>query len=157
MNNRVYSRVLASLTQKLCWVWLHFNHLDMGLHTLRSVFRPSTQFQILSDLHLEVSKQYSSFEIPVCAKYLVLAGDIGCLADYNEFLAFLHKQTTNFELVFLVFGNHEFYNNTYNSALGQARQLEQEDSLNGRLILLHQRRYDIPNSHITVLGCTPWS
>ncbi|KAJ5573673.1 uncharacterized protein N7459_008100 [Penicillium hispanicum] len=48
-----------------------------------------------------------------------------------------------------------FYIN--DSALAQARQLEQEHLLNGRLILLHQRHYDIPNSHITVPGCTLWS
>lgn len=29
--------------------------------------------------------------------------------------------------------------------------------LNGKLVLLHQRRYDIPNSEVTILGCTLWS
>ncbi|KAE8365176.1 hypothetical protein BDV27DRAFT_171826 [Aspergillus caelatus] len=60
-------------------------------------------FQVLTDLHLEINQQYSSFEIPVCAKYLILVGDIG------------------------------------------------------RLSLLHQRRYTIPGSRITILGCTLWS
>ncbi|EAU38558.1 protein TOXD [Aspergillus terreus NIH2624] len=32
-----------------------------------------------------------------------------------------------------------------------------EPCLNGRLVLLHRKRYDIPGSHVTVLGCTLWS
>ncbi|RAL09282.1 uncharacterized protein BO97DRAFT_458460 [Aspergillus homomorphus CBS 101889] len=70
-------------------------------------------FQIFSDLHLEVGQQYASYEIPVCADYLVLAD--------------------------------------------KARQLEQEPSLNRRLIVFHQKRFDVPGCDITILGCTLWS
>lgn len=115
------------------------------------------QLQVVSDLHLEVNQQYSSFELPVASKYLVLAGDIGRLRDYDSYLKFLQRQTSKFELVFLVLGNHEFYEESLPSGLEKARELEQEPSLHGRLILLHQRRYDIPDSSITVLGCTLWS
>lgn len=128
------------------------------LRTIWSFFkRPSASFQTLSDLHLEVNQQYSSFEVPVSSKYLILAGDIGRLQDYKEYLAFLQKQTNDFEIVFLVLGNHEFYNGSFESGLKKAAQLEQEPSLNGRLVLLHQRRYDIPGSCVTILGCTLWS
>lgn len=48
-----------------------------------SIFdKSSASFQVLSDLHLEVYQQYLSFEIPVCAKYLILASDVGRLVDY---------------------------------------------------------------------------
>lgn len=114
-------------------------------------------FQVLSDLHLEINQQYLSFEIPVCAKHLILAGDVGRLVDYDNYRGFLRKQTDRFELVFLILGNHEFYNDTFAAGLQKARQLEQEPSLNGRLILLHQGRYDIPGSRVTLLGCTLWS
>lgn len=125
---------------------------------IRSIFhKSSASFQVLSDLHLEIDQQYQSFEIPVCAKHLILAGDIGRLVDYENYRGFLQKQTDRFELVFLILGNHEFYNDTYAAGLQKARQLEQEPSLNGRLVLLHQRRYDIPESRVTVLGCTLWS
>ncbi|KAB8221441.1 Metallo-dependent phosphatase-like protein [Aspergillus novoparasiticus] len=117
----------------------------------------STSFQILSDLHLEINQQYSSFEIPVCAKYLILAGDIGRLTDYDHYLHFIQKQTSRFELVFLTLGNHEFYSLTFSEGLEKARQLEQEPSLQGRLVLLHQRGYLIPGSGVRVLGCTLWS
>ncbi|PYH94600.1 hypothetical protein BO71DRAFT_353037 [Aspergillus ellipticus CBS 707.79] len=121
------------------------------------VNRASSPFQVLSDLHLEVNRQYASYDFPVCAKQLILAGDIGRLADYDDYRDFLQKQTDRFELVFLVLGNHEFYNDTFTEGVERARQLEQESCFNGRLILLHQRRYDIPESNVTVLGCTLWS
>ena len=107
-----------------------------------------------SHLHLELNQQYLSFEIPVCAKNLILAGDIGRLVDYDNYLKFLQKQTDRFELVFLVLGNHEFYNDTLIAGLQKAQQLEQESCLNGRLVLLHRARYDVPGTNITILGCT---
>lgn len=134
----------------------------MGIFSLRSIFSFSQSlatftFQVVSDLHLEVNQQYSSFELPAAAPYLLLPGDIGCLADYDQYLAFLQKQVTKFETIFLVLGNHEFYKESFQSGLEKARQLEQEPSLNGRLILLHKRRYDVSDSQITILGCTLWS
>lgn len=130
----------------------------MILQTIRSFFKgPSTAFQTLSDLHLEINQQYSSFEVPVSSQRLILAGDIGRLHDYDEYLAFLQKQTANFERVFLVLGNHEFYSESFELGLEKARQLEQEPCLNGRLVLLHQRRYDIPGTSVSILGCTLWS
>jgi predicted phosphodiesterase len=118
---------------------------------------PSVSFQTLSDLHLEINQQYSTYEVPVATNYLLLAGDIGRLADYDQYLAFLQVQTERFKLVFLILGNHEFYGESFDSALEKARRLEQEPCLNKRLVLLHQRRYDIPDSDVTVLGCTLWS
>lgn len=118
--------------------------------------RPS-HFQILSDLHLEVGQQYSDFQIPVKAPNLILAGDIGRLIDYDNYLQFLTIQTSLFERVFLVLGNHEFYGMTFDDAIARARELEKEPSLNGKLVLLHQNRWDDPTSDVTVLGCTLWS
>lgn len=128
------------------------------LQTIRCVFaKPKISLQILSDLHLEVNQQYPQFDVPVCSKYLILAGDVGRLQDYDNYLQFLQRQTANFETVFLVLGNHEFYGNSFESGLSKAKALAQEPSLNGRLVLLHQRRFDIPDSDITILGCTLWS
>lgn len=114
-------------------------------------------FQVLSDLHLEINLQYPLYDIPVCAEHLILAGDIGRLTDYDDYRNFLQKQTDRFKLVFLILGNHEFYNGTFAAGLEKARQLEQEPSLKGRLIVLHQKRYDVPGSCVTILGCTLWS
>ncbi|KAH8593100.1 hypothetical protein B0O99DRAFT_662832 [Bisporella sp. PMI_857] len=63
----------------------------------------------MSDLHLEVNKQYLSFHIPKTASNLILADDIGRLSDYTQYLEFLKIQCQQFSQVFLVLGNHEFY------------------------------------------------
>lgn len=86
-------------------------------------------FQINSDLHLEVGQQYSSFQIPASAPYLVLAGDIGRLVDYDSYLVFLKTQTEQFELISWVLGNHEFYTSTFTTGLERARRLEEESCL----------------------------
>ncbi|RDW92721.1 uncharacterized protein DSM5745_00043 [Aspergillus mulundensis] len=126
---------------------------------LRKDSTPSASLQVLSDLHLEIDQQYTSFKIPVPvhAKHLVLAGDVGRLVEYDNYRAFLKQQTDQFELVFLVLGNHEFYNDTFAAGLERAQRLEKEPCMNGRLVLLNQRRFDIPESSVTVLGCSLWS
>ena len=117
----------------------------------------SPSFQIASDLHLEVGQQYSFFKIPPTAPYLILAGDIGRLIEYDSYLAFLASQTAQFELVFLVLGNHEFYGLSIAAGIKQAQKLEQEAILSRKLVLLHQKRFNVPNSTTTILGCTLWS
>ncbi|KAF7719249.1 Uncharacterized protein PECH_004823 [Penicillium ucsense] len=116
-----------------------------------------TAFQVLSDLHLEVNQQYQTYEVPTCAPNLILAGDIGRLCDYEKYRDFLQYQTDRFQQVFLVLGNHEFYSQSFASALESARAMAQEACFDGRLILLHQTRYDMPDSLVTILGCPLWS
>ncbi|RAH48454.1 uncharacterized protein BO95DRAFT_49024 [Aspergillus brunneoviolaceus CBS 621.78] len=118
---------------------------------------PSCTFQILSDLHLELNQQYVSYEIPACAEHLILAGDIGRLADYEHYRDFLQRQTDRFKAVLLILGNHEFYGLSIAAGLDKARQLEQEPCLHGRLIVLDRTRYDVPGFDVSVLGCTLWS
>ncbi|KAF2805915.1 uncharacterized protein BDZ99DRAFT_466230 [Mytilinidion resinicola] len=114
-------------------------------------------FQILSDLHLEHSNQYASFDLPISAPNLILAGDIGRLADYDAYLGFLVRRTTLFERVFLVLGATEFHGLSFYAGIAAARRLEAEPALKGKLILLHQRKYDLPGTNLSVLGCTLWS
>ena len=112
---------------------------------------PLHSFQILSDLHLEVAKRYSSFEILPSAPYLVLAGNIGLLTDYDSYLAFLARQTQAIKKVFLVLGNHDFYGLSFTAGPEQAQRLEIEPILNGKLVLLRRKRFDIPDSSISIL------
>ncbi|SPO04278.1 related to Ser/Thr protein phosphatase superfamily [Cephalotrichum gorgonifer] len=116
----------------------------------------ATQFQILSDLHLELGQQYSTYTFPATAPNLILAGDIGLLTHYDAYLSFLHKQTSRYERVFLVLGNHEYYGLDHATALSTAQKLEGESRLKGKLSLLQQTRVDLPGA-VTVLGCTLWS
>ena len=112
-------------------------------------------FQIMSDLHLEVSNQYSSFHIPKAAPYLILAGDIGRLIDYESYLDFLRSQCCQFTRVFLVLGNHEFYGLSREEGLQRAELLEQEPDLSGKLVVMNQTRVTLDAlPGITLLGCT---
>lgn len=109
--------------------------------------------QVLSDLHLEVGQQYSSFQIEVKAPYLVLAGDIGRFQDYDGFLTFLQHQCTRYTQVLMVMGNHEFYGRSRSEGLGVAERLQNEPSLQDRFIILNRQRVDL-SEDVTVLGCT---
>lgn len=114
-------------------------------------------FQIMSDLRLDAGQQYATFNIPVCAPSLVLAGDIGRLADYAAFLGFLRRQCDGFQRVFLVLGNHEFYGLSRDEGLQKAGTLEKEPSFRGRLAILHFSRVDLnfrAAGRVIVLGCT---
>lgn len=120
---------------------------------------PNFRFQFMSDLHLEVGQQYSSFTFETTAPNLILGGDIGRLVDYEGYLTFLKDQTNKYTRVFLVLGNHEFYGLDFPTGLAEARRLEQEAALEGRLVLLQQKSFyltDGPKS-IAVLGCPLWS
>ncbi|EPE03293.1 ser thr protein phosphatase superfamily [Ophiostoma piceae UAMH 11346] len=129
--------------------------------------RPETlangKIQVVSDLHLEVCKQYTTFAVPATgAPYLILAGDIGRLVDYNLLLGFMASVVDAYQLVFYVLGNHEFYTLSYEQAIEQAQRLEKEPCLKGKLILLHKTRWDSSadedsGHRLTILGCTLWS
>ena len=62
--------------------------------------------QIYSDLHIELHKSYP--KIPPKCKTLFLAGDI-CKIDCSHFLPFFTYCSQNWEKVFYVPGNHEYY------------------------------------------------
>lgn len=109
--------------------------------------------QLMSDLHLEVGQQYATFNFPVAAPFLILAGDIGRLADYDAYLDFLARQTARYGQVVLVLGNHEFYGLDSAKGLSEAKRLESEPRLGGKLSVLQQTRVDLPGSNITLLGC----
>lgn len=68
-------------------------------------------FQVVSDLHLEFykDKERGLPYIKVCASNLILAGDIGnpFKANYEIYLRWASR---NYKRVFLISGNHEYYN-----------------------------------------------
>lgn len=114
---------------------------------------PRVFFQIMSDLHLEVGRQYADFDIPPKAPYLVLAGDIGRLVDFESLRDFLALQCSNFEKVFYVLGNHEFYGTSRVRGLEIAAKLQEEPGMRGRLYIMNKNCHDI-DSRVLVLGCT---
>ncbi|KAL9134487.1 MAG: hypothetical protein Q9175_004333 [Cornicularia normoerica] len=109
----------------------------------------------MSDLHLEVGQQYADFDIPAVAPYLILAGDIGRLKDYQPYLQFLRRHCNRFVKVFVVLGNHEFFGICHAEGLRLARCLEKEPGCNGRLHIMIRTRVDLdPSLGIAILGCT---
>ncbi|KAK4196861.1 hypothetical protein QBC40DRAFT_4390 [Triangularia verruculosa] len=132
-----------------------------------------TKFQILSDLHLEVSPSthgpeygYSTFHITPRAPYLALLGDIGLVAQPDALRQFLLTQLGQFKIVFFLSGNHEPYSSSWEavglfleelSVLVSQRRKEGEEL--GEFVPLDRTRYDIKKSEegvgaVTVLGCT---
>ncbi|OJD15806.1 hypothetical protein AJ78_03986 [Emergomyces pasteurianus Ep9510] len=124
----------------------------MALTKLLSRPRRRVRFQVMSDLHLEIIQQYSKFQIKPRAMRLILAGDIGRLADYEAFRDFLGTQCGQFVAVYLVLGNHEFFGVSRQEGLRRADNLQSEPVMNGRLVIMNQKRVDIQD--ITLLGCT---
>ncbi|KAI7214516.1 hypothetical protein KC333_g5961 [Hortaea werneckii] len=118
--------------------------------------------QIVSDLHLESPKAYDIFEVAPKAPYLALLGDIGTFSDShkNDFLSFLRRQLQKFRIVFFIAGNHEAYGTTWPKAQAILHGLEQEssnsDSL-GEFVFLNRRAYKLPDSDVTLLGCSLFS
>ncbi|RPD82456.1 Ser/Thr protein phosphatase protein [Lentinus tigrinus ALCF2SS1-7] len=128
--------------------------------------------QVLSDLHLEVSKPavgggYTTFEydFPARADILALLGDIGTTND-DRFFDWLRAQLKRFKLVFFLSGNHEAYRSSIKDATSRlaafAKEMEKQansstpDVNYGRFVLLDRTRYDLSDT-VTVLGCTLWS
>ncbi|TKA22535.1 hypothetical protein B0A50_08076 [Salinomyces thailandicus] len=70
---------------------------------------------------------------------------------YRDFLAL---QCARFEKVLLIAGNHDFYGSSRQEGLEAAESLEKDPALNGRLVFMNRARFDVPDSEVTVLGCT---
>lgn len=126
----------------------------MDIASLLSLRRPrkTIRSQVMSDLHLEVGQQYGKFGIVPRASRLVLAGDIGRLADYQPFRDFLSSVCQKFEQVFLVSGNHEFFGVSREEGLQLADRLQSDPELAGKLVVMNWKRVDL--EHVTILGCT---
>lgn len=114
-------------------------------------------FQYVSDLHLECRDDDFLFEIKRNAPYLILAGDIGDPHKPN-YTNFLKCVSDLFDEVFLISGNHEYYNN-------QGRTIDETDEhiLNickfcfTNVHFLQNTSYAIPNSDIIIFGATFWT
>jgi hypothetical protein len=113
------------------------------------------KLQYISDMHLE-RIQYE-YTIEPAAPYLLLLGDIGRFRDYDKYRAFLVSQCKQFEKVLLWAGNHEFYGSSHQGGKDIGAKLAAEPEMEGKLIFTDCHRFDVPDSHVTILGCTLWS
>ncbi|KAH7325660.1 Ser/Thr protein phosphatase superfamily [Stachybotrys elegans] len=99
--------------------------------------------QVVSDLHLEVIKDYDIFEIVPQAPYLALLGDIGSPTKHQtEFRQFLTQQLH------------------WIATIEPLRAFEkdvQNDSSLGDFVFLDRAKYHIPDTNMVVLGCSLFS
>ena len=79
--------------------------------TMNRLRTAALRVQYASDLHLELNPGSFQTILKPVAPVLALAGDIGRpdLPEYRNFMAYC---SNNWERVFVVAGNHEFYNKT---------------------------------------------
>ena len=91
-------------------------------------------------LHLKVGQQYISFQFPVCVPNLILASDVGRLADYQPYLDFFCGLCDQYVQVLLVLGSHEIFGLLREEGLRLSRSLESEATLSSRLVVRHRTR-----------------
>ncbi len=117
--------------------------------------------QYISDLHLEFYDNQihpEQFVLPI-APYLALVGDIG-IPELETYRAFLTWCSSKWKAVFLVAGNHEYYNVKCPSkgTMENKRMLIQEicSSLSN-VYFLDCSSVVLPELNLRILGCTLWS
>jgi predicted phosphodiesterase len=120
---------------------------------LRHSIGPGLQF--MSYLHWErfldeATQQYDVSEVPRCAPYIIMAGDIGRLRDHDALIPALRQICDKFDKVLLVPGNHEFYGSSREEGLLTTRAMHQAPG--DKFVMLNRTRLDLKN--VVVLGCT---
>lgn len=109
------------------------------------------KIQVFSDIHLEFYKTYP--KIKPQAKFLFLAGDIGKISDsnYTEFIEYCSK---NWQNVFVVLGNHEFYHSkkSFDKLLHEYKEFY--DNFSNVTLL---EKDEIYLEDYRILGLTFWS
>jgi len=123
------------------------------------------QIQYASDLHLEHhDRKNEGYIIPSMflkpsAPYLALCGDIGNpdLMAYEALLAWCSK---SWKEVFVVAGNHEFYNyrsETPSDIQTRLQTMREICSHYKNVHFLECESYFLPEQNLRILGCTLWS
>mmetsp|Transcript_61017 Transcript_61017/g.108488 ORF Transcript_61017/g.108488 Transcript_61017/m.108488 type:complete len:594 (+) Transcript_61017:138-1919(+) len=153
----------AEIPQAICIQFCSDMHLELpgarqslGHHLLESM--PSAE---APGDHALVESNVLLPEGPRCT-YLALLGDIfdGAKVRDGTYRDFLLKQCDNFETVFILAGNHEFYRSEYEAGrLALAAMCVEVNQRLGRLAVhfLDCNSFDLPNSSLRILGCTLWS
>ena len=121
--------------------------------------------QYISDIHLEFHDKHNKGAIqpdmfikPV-APYLVLGGDIG-IPELNSYYVFLNWCSHNWTHVFLIAGNHEFYNvrcPVKSDMVSKKEDIRLACEALPNVHFLDCSSYYIPEYNVRILGCTLWS
>jgi predicted phosphohydrolase len=120
--------------------------------TLQSSRKVAVQFA--SDLHLEFCSRSPPL-LKVAAPYLVLAGDIGNPFHYHYGL-YLQSLSAKYNHVYLVAGNHEYYNTNHMSINDVNNQIHRVVSNFKNVTFLNNTAVDIDDD-VRILGTTLWT
>lgn len=133
-----------------------------------------TTFQYVSDIHTEMynvlPKDIYTFPFTPQASYLILGGDIG-YPFHRNYYQFLSQLSPLFEHIFIIAGNHEYYQTKYDlvkaTATAEAPGKSWMAAVDTRIrevvasfdnmTFLQNETYDIPDTNLTVFGGTFWS
>lgn len=110
----------------------------------------SCRLQYLSDLHLEYKTKVP--RIQVRGNYLALLGDIGN-PYHSNYRDLLYQVSDKFEKVFMISGNHEYWNNDSMDATDN--QIIDVTSRFTNVYFLNNTSYQLDS--FTLLGTTLWS
>jgi hypothetical protein len=121
----------------------------------------TSQFQVISDVHLEHMSRSVSPDVQADAPYLIIAGDLG-FPNQQTYWDFVRDASMKFKLVFLILGRHEYCSAEFTFV----PKFVQDQILKGGLtnvIFLDNSTFDFavetvdgPVS-VRVLGSTLWS
>lgn len=121
--------------------------------------------QYVSDIHLEAHDKRDTgaispeMFIKPSAPYLALCGDIG-IPDLKSYNAFLEWCSNNWEQVFLIAGNHEYYNfrcKEKSDMAAKKRKILEIVAKYSNIVFLDCSSYYVQHHNLRILGCTLWS
>jgi predicted phosphohydrolase len=112
----------------------------------------SRRLQYISDIHLEYRSDI--INLKKAGNYLSLNGDIGnpFKDNYKDFIRYTSQ---NWEKVFLLTGNHSYWNSKYNMKEVD-QQIENITTQYDNVYFMNNKQYDIDDKTI-ILGTTLWS
>ena len=110
------------------------------------------KFQYISDIHLEHGNR---IKIPKIANNLILAGDIGDPSE-DIYSSFLRDISHDFEHIFIICGNHEYYSKKRSMQKTECviREIcNQYDNIH----FMQNEAFHFPDSDISIFGTTLWT
>lgn len=112
-------------------------------------------FQYMSDLHLEKN---NIPKLEIKAPYLILAGDIG-IPETDNYQTFIEYCSKSFEKVFMVSGNHEYYqiNKMFPKTIDEVNVEINDISKRYKNVHFLNQSFVNINSELKIIGCTLWA
>ncbi len=114
--------------------------------------------QYISDIHLEMWASNPAFYQQILkpsAPYLILAGDICSYEKRQKLKPFLEYCSVNWDKIFMVAGNHEYY--AYKTPMSRVEEwLKEECAAFPNIHFLQKETYNLEEKY-AIIGATLWT